>query len=134
MKIASVDTALTSRETELLQQVMRIEQTKKTQLKETAEDLQSLGKSLTGCIEDMEQALAKTDPYDFLEAAAAVEVRVHVTTPSPSVNALSATPHPCKRCREPFNRSIQRDITSTAAVAALPCHILAAGMHAAARW
>ena len=74
MKMLAVEVAVSSREAELLQQVARIEQTKKTQVSETSEDLQTMAKSLTSCIEDVESALAKSDPYDFLEAAAAVEV------------------------------------------------------------
>ena len=73
-KMAAVDAALTTREAELLQQVGRIEQTKRTQLAETGEHLQSKAKAITRCIEEIDLALSKPDPYDFLETAAAVEV------------------------------------------------------------
>jgi len=79
IKITAVDTALSVREAELLQQVGRIKQTKKTQLMETTEDLHNMAKSLTTCIEEMESALSKSDPYDFLEAAAAVEVSLFLS-------------------------------------------------------
>ena len=72
-KMLAVDVALASREAELLEQVARVEKTKKTQLMETTEDLQAMAANLTTCVEEVEQVLAKSDPYDFLEAAAAVE-------------------------------------------------------------
>jgi len=75
-KMAAVDAALTTREAELLLQVGRIEQTKKTQIAETGEGLQRKAKSITSCIEEIDLALAKPDPYDFLEAAASVEGNV----------------------------------------------------------
>ena len=43
-------------------------------LSETGEDLQRKAKSITRCIEEIDLALSKPDPYEFLEAAAAVEV------------------------------------------------------------
>jgi hypothetical protein len=75
-KMAAVEVALSSREAELVMQVGRIEETKKTQLADAREDLQNAAAALTSSIEEVETVLAKSDPYDFLEAAAAVEAAV----------------------------------------------------------
>ena len=75
-KMAAVEVALSSREAELLVQVGRVEQTKKAQLADARDDLQRTAAALTSSIEDVESLLGKTDPYDFLEAAAAVEATI----------------------------------------------------------
>ena len=74
--LRAVENVFIAKETELVDQVQRIEQTKQNQLVEQAEDLQNLQSTLTLCLSALDETLAHQDPYSFLEAAAIIENEV----------------------------------------------------------